>query len=223
MSIIIEATLRDQRGKGHSRRLRRAHHIPAVVYGANKTTTAVSLDSHKLVHLVNFTDNIFTSIISLQIGKNSESVIIKALQRHPASGKITHVDFLRADKERLITTFVPLNFIGAEKNSALRFGAVLNEFITRLEVQCLAKDLPPDISVDITDIALDQSIRLTDLTPPPAVKIRVLMHEDIEAHNQTVASISVAKTIADIDELEPEEQVQETEQIEGEDADNEGE
>lgn len=199
MSIKLEAQDRKDKGKGSSRRLRNANRTPAIIYGTNKSALSISLDFYEFSHLLDFNDSIFTSIIDIQIGKKNHSVIIKDLQRHPASGDIIHIDFLRTSDKRLITTSIPLNFIGISDNSLLRLGSILNQFINSVEVKCLPKDLPNIIDVDVTNITLETNIRLTDLSLPKGVDICALTHGDIEAHNQTIVSISPARSAPDLD------------------------
>ncbi len=223
MSITLKAMPREDIGKGASRRLRRVHQIPAIIYGAGKDTSAVSLDFYELNYLLQFEENIFTSVITIKLGKTRESVIIKDLQRHPASNNALHIDLLRIDKTHKLTTMVPLAFTNQEQNQALRLGAVLNQFIDSVEVVCLAQDLPNNIEVDVKDLELGDSLSLTDLKVPKGVEIRVLMHEDIEAYNQTVVAVAEAKKMAEIEEeevatkVETEEETTEVEEKEGKD------
>ena len=210
MSITLKAMIREDKGKGSSRRLRHANRIPAVVYGADKSVLSISLDFHELSHLLVFTDNIFTSVIKVKIDKTNETVIIKDLQRHPSGGQVTHVDFLRISDKRLIIITVPLNFIGHENNSLLRLGAILNQFTNSIKVKCLPKDLPHSIDIDVTNITLEDSVRLTDLVLPKGVVICALVHKDIEAHNQTVVSVSIARKMSAEDLEETQEVVTDT-------------
>lgn len=199
MSITLEATLREDTGKGSSRRLRRALGIPAIIYGANKNPISITLGFHTLAHLLEFNEEVFTSVIAVNIGKKKESVIIKALQRHPSTTQVTHVDLLRVDSKHTITTGVQLNFINDTDNELLRLGALLNQFITNVEVVCLAKDLPNKIDVDVSDLTMETIIKLSDLVLSEGVKLKVLMHADADLHDQTVASISPQRKISDDD------------------------
>lgn len=204
MSLTLEVKLRDDQGKGSSRRLRHAFRIPAIIYGANKDATAISLDFHQISHLIDFNETIFTSVLPLQAGDITENVIIKDLQRHPATTAVTHVDFLRVDDIHPITASVPLDFINSTENSALRLGAVLNQFINNIEVRCLAKDLPSKVDVDVANLEITQGLRLTDLILPKGVVIKALTHGDIEAHDQTIVSVSSSRKMASEDEIEDE-------------------
>ncbi|MFP6776045.1 MAG: 50S ribosomal protein L25/general stress protein Ctc [PS1 clade bacterium] len=198
MSIIVNATTREDKGKGASRRLRREEMVPGIVYGGKSSPESISINFHELTHLLDGEDA-FTSVLDLVNGKNKESVVIKDLQRHPAKNIITHIDFLRVDAKHAIVTTTPIHFIGEEDNEALRIGGMLNKFVVSIEISCLPKDLPHGIDVDVSGLEIGDHISLTGLTLPPGVVITSLQHGDIEAHDQTVVSVSEAKIIEEED------------------------
>ncbi len=199
MSITINATARDDQGKGASRRLRREEKIPAIVYGAGKEPSAISLNIHEITHLLE-NDDSYTSVLDLSIDKKVEPVIIKDLQRHPAKNTVTHVDLLRINMKQAIVTSIPLNFTGSDDNEALRLGAILNQFINAVEVSCLPADMPNGIEVDISSLALGDHISLTGVNMPEGVTLTALTHGDIEAHDQSVVAVQEAKVMAEIEE-----------------------
>jgi len=199
MNITINATARDDQGKGASRRLRREEKIPAIVYGAGKEPSAISLNIHEITHLLE-NDDAYTSVLDLSIDKKVEPVIIKDLQRHPAKNTVTHVDLLRINMKQAIVTSIPLNFTGSDDNEALRLGAILNQFINAVEVSCLPADMPNGIEVDISSLALGDHISLTGVNMPEGVTLTALTHGDIEAHDQSVVAVQEAKIMAEIEE-----------------------
>jgi large subunit ribosomal protein L25 len=199
MGMIINATTRDDQGKGASRRLRREEKIPAIVYGAGKEPSAISLNIHEITHLLE-NDDAYTSVLDLSIDKKVEPVIIKDLQRHPAKNTVTHVDLLRINMKQAIVTSIPLNFTGSDDNEELRLGAILNQFINAVEVSCLPADMPNGIEVDISNLALGDHISLTGINMPEGVTLTALTHGDIEAHDQSVVAVQEAKVMAEIEE-----------------------
>ena len=199
MNMTINATARDDQGKGASRRLRREEKIPAIVYGAGKEPSAISLNIHEITHLLE-NDDAYTSVLDLSIDKKVEPVIIKDLQRHPAKNTVTHVDLLRINMKQAIVTSIPLNFTGSDDNEALRLGAILNQFINAVEVSCLPADMPNGIEVDISNLVLGDHISLTGLNMPEGVTLTALTHGDIEAHDQSVVAVQEAKVMAEIEE-----------------------
>ena len=202
MSLTINATVREDQGKGASRRLRHAEKIPAIIYGAGKAPSNITLNVHEMTHLLE-NEASFTSVLDLMIGKKKEAVIIKDLQRHPAKSIVTHVDFLRVDLNKALVTNIPLHFIGADENETIRLGAILNQFVNSVEVSCLPADLPTSIDVDITNLALGDHISLTGLDMPKGVTLTALTHGDIESHDQSVVAVQEAKIMAEVEDDAP--------------------
>jgi large subunit ribosomal protein L25 len=202
MSLIINASKREDQGKGASRRLRRAEKIPAIVYGAGKEPSNITLSIHEITHLLE-DEASYNSVLDLTIDKKKEPVIIKDLQRHPAKNIVTHIDFLRDDLNQALVTNIPLHFIGSDDNADIRLGAVLNQFITSVEVSCLPNDLPTSIDVDITNLTVGEHISLTGLTIPQGVTLIALTHGDIEAHDQSVVAVQEAKKMAEVEDGAP--------------------
>lgn len=192
MSITINASKRDDKGKGASRRLRHNSKVPAIIYGGKQKPQSISLDMHQINHLLE-DQTVYTSVLDMVIDNNNSAVIIKDLQRHPVKNYINHIDFQRVDLTQAITTRIPLNFMGSDDNAAIRIGAVSNQFVTTVEVSCLPSDLPHGIDVDISKLEIGEHLSLTDLIMPSGVEMTALLHGDIESHNQTIISITAAR------------------------------
>ena len=203
MSITVNALVREDQGKGASRRLRKEEKVPSIIYGGTKEPLMISLNIHEITHLLEDEDT-FTSVLDLVVGKSKDSVVIKDIQRHPAKNTVFHVDFLRVDAKHALITTTPLHFIGMEENEAIRLGNMLNQFVVSIEISCLPQDLPHGINVDVTNLELGEHLTLTDLILPEGVIITSLQHEDIEAHDQTICSVSEPKLIVEEEEEEEE-------------------
>ena len=199
MSITVNALVREDQGKGASRRLRKEEKVPSIIYGGTKEPLMISLNIHEITHLLEDEDT-FTSVLDLVVGKSKDSVVIKDIQRHPAKNTVFHVDFLRVDAKHALITTTPLHYIGMEENEALRLGNMLNQFVVSIEISCLPQDLPHGINVDVTNLELGEHLTLTDLILPEGVIITSLQHEDVEAHDQTICSVSEPKIIEEDEE-----------------------
>ena len=200
MSITVNATEREDQGKGASRRLRKEEKVPSIIYGGKKEPQMVTLSIHEITHLLE-DENTFTSVLDLVVGESTDSVVLKDIQRHPAKNTITHVDFLRVDAKQTLVTTTPLHFVGVEENEALRLGNMLNQFVVSIEISCLPKDLPHGIDVDVSSLEVGDHLSLTDLVLPEGVVINALQHEDVEAHDQTVCSVSEPKVVEEEEEI----------------------
>ena len=109
--FTLNATSREDLGKGASRRLRRlADQVPAIIYGGKKDAQSISLLHKDLAHALE-NEAFYSQIIELDVEGSSESVILKDLQRHPAKAIIMHADFLRVDKNQKLTIRAPLHFV----------------------------------------------------------------------------------------------------------------
>ncbi len=191
-AFTLAAKLRDDAGKGASRRLRREHgEVPAIVYGANKNPQNISIDHNELVkHLEN--EAFYSHIITLNIGDASENVILKDLQRHPAKPHILHADFMRVSKTKKFTTKVPLHFINEDKAKGVKLqGGIISHNITELEISCLPADLPEYIEVDLIDVEIGQIVHISDLKLPKGVESVALSHG--ADHDLPVVAMNKAK------------------------------
>lgn len=197
--FILEAQIREDAGKGASRRLRRQALVPAIVYGGSKQPQSISIEYKEFVkHLEH--EAFYSHIISLNISGKSEDVILKDLQRHPAKAEIYHADFLRVSKDQKLTTKVPLHFINEASSKGVKMqGGVISHSMTDLEISCLPGDLPEFIEVDLADVELGQIVHISDLKLPSGVESVELAHGT--DHDLPVAAINKPKG-ASVDDIE---------------------
>ena len=189
----LEAFQRDVKGKGASRRLRRVERkIPAIVYGGEgKDPMPITLWHNDLKKAIE-NEAFFTHIISLSIDGKKEDVIIKDLQRHPYKPILTHADFQRVEKGHKINVTVPVHFLNEESAPSIKLeGGVVSHDAMEVEVTCLPDDLPEYLEVDMTEVALEQIVHLSDLELPKGVEIVALQHG--EDHDQPVVSVHKPK------------------------------
>ena len=188
----LEAVLRDDSGKGASRRLRREQGlIPAIVYGNNKSPISITLSHNELIkHLEH--EAFYSHIISLDIDGSEEQVILKDLQRHPAKPIVLHADFLRVSKTQKFVTRVPLHFINEATSIGVKSqGGVVSHSVTDLEITCLPADLPEFIEVDLANVEVGQTVHISDLVLPKGVESVALSHGT--DHDLPIASINKPK------------------------------
>jgi len=122
------------------------------------------------------------------------------VQMHPFRKQVLHVDFQRVDANRKIHMKVPLHFINGENSPAVKLsGAIISHVMTELDVSCLPKDLPGYIEIDLSELALNQSIHLTDLKLPAGVTA-----VSRGGMNPVVATAIIPKIIAEVEEVAPE-------------------
>ena len=180
-------------GKGASRRLRRLNDlVPGIIYGGGQDPVAITL-SHKDIHRACENEAFFAHIIKLKNADGgTDSAIIKALQRHPAKDRIMHADFLRVQMDHEITVEVPLHFLNEESSLGVkRDGGMVSHVMSSVTIACLPADLPEFIEVDIANLALGDSIHMSDIVLPKGVAIPELaLGAD---HNQVIVSIHATR------------------------------
>lgn len=166
----LDATARNDLGKGASRRLRRlAGEVPAIIYGGKAEPLNVSVSHNELLkHLEH--EAFFSHIISLNVDGKAQDVILKDMQRHPAKPLVLHVDFQRIDKNTRVHTHVPLHFINeaTSKGVKIQGGKVVHN-LTQLDVTCLPHNLPEFIEVDLANAEVGTIIHISDLKLPSGV------------------------------------------------------
>ncbi len=190
----LEAQTRQEKGKGASRRLRRAEQVPAILYGAGKEAAPLLLDHNKvLVALQN--EGFYTRILTLKIGGEAEKVILKDLQRHPYKPRIMHMDFLRVRADEKLKMHVPLHFTGADKSPGIKDGGLLSHLLSDVEISCLPANLPEFIEVDVSNLGMDQLLHLSELRLPEGVELVSLSHDrDLPVANIHMPRVEVEET-----------------------------
>ena len=174
----LEAQVRETRGTATNRRLRRIeNNIPAVIYGADEPVTAITL-SHNIVKRALENEAFFSHILTVNVGKKKEQVILKAVQRHPYKTNVLHMDFLRIKANEKLTMNIPLHFINEEKSPGVRGGGVVTHHFNEVEVSCLPKDLPQYIEIDLATLELNEGIHLSALKLPSGVELTDLQGDE---------------------------------------------
>ncbi|MGM0983809.1 MAG: 50S ribosomal protein L25/general stress protein Ctc [Pseudomonadota bacterium] len=196
----LNASVRNDLGKGASRRLRRANEqVPAIIYGGEKAPQPIAVDKTSFYKALE-DEAFFSSVINLQVDGKAQQVVVRDLQRHPYKPLVTHADFLRVDATHEITLRVPLHVVGDETCTGIKDeGGELHVLANDVEVSCLPKDLPDYLEIDISEVALGTTLHLSDLSVPAGVTIVALTHG--EDHDNAVLSISKPK-IRDTEEGE---------------------
>ncbi|MEE9102482.1 50S ribosomal protein L25/general stress protein Ctc [Pseudomonas nitroreducens] len=192
VDFVLNAQERSDLGKGASRRLRRnAGLIPAVVYGGEKAPQSLTLELREVAKLLE-NEAAFSHVITLSVGAAKETVLIKALQRHPSKGFVMHADFQRVVAGQKLTAHVPLHFINEATAVGVKVGGgEISHVIAEVEVSCLPKDLPEFIEVDLAKVELGQIVHLSDLKLPKGVELVQLAH----GNDLAVANIHASRVV----------------------------
>ncbi|MCF6300289.1 MAG: 50S ribosomal protein L25/general stress protein Ctc [Proteobacteria bacterium] len=197
----VEAELREDVGKGASRRLRHTGKVPVVLYGGDRKPRNLALTHHKVLKLIE-DEAFFSSIIEFSAdGGKKQQVVLKDMQRHPAKPVIMHMDFMRVDDKHEIVMNIPIHFLGGEDSPAGKSSSVVIDYQMKdVEISCFPKDLPEFIAVDIADFEVGDNLHLSDLKLPKGVTLTAFTHGDVDTYDAVIVSTSkVAKEIDPVD------------------------
>jgi len=217
----LEAEIRDDKGKGASRRLRREGKVPAILYGGEREPASITLKHSEVVRQLK-EDAFYSHILTIKAAGKTQQVILRDVQRHPFKPTILHMDFMRVMADSEIRVNVPLRFINEDTCVGVKTGGgAVSHTAVDVEVTCLPKDLPEYIEVDLVDVELGQTVHLSDLIMPAGVALTAFAHGGEEEHDQAVVSVNVMREAA----LEEEEEdlIEGEEGAEGEEPEGEPE
>lgn len=178
---LLNANERSTFGKNAAVKMRRAGRIPAVMYDRHGKSVSLDVDEREFMKLFKLVTE--STIVTLNAAGKDYEVFIKDFQHDIVTDKIKHIDFYEVERGKTLRTKVKLRLEGSPEG--VRHGGVLETGITELELECLPKDLPPRIVVDVSALDVNQAIHVRDIKLPEAVT--VLTSDDI-----TVAAIKFA-------------------------------
>ena len=181
----LQAEDRSVMGTGPARELRRRSMVPATIYGAGKTQVMLALSLKELT-LEYRKQGFLSHMFDIQVGKDNYRVLPKAIQLHPVTDQIEHMDFIHIDKNTKVKTNVSIHFVNEAKCPGLKLGGVLTIARHDLEVYSLPDAIPESIEVDIAELNVGQSIHVSDLVLPKGVETKV-------DSNVTIAAVVAGK------------------------------
>ena len=194
MSVTFElnAEVRTDEGKGASRRLRHTGKIPAIIYGGGKDPVSLTMDHNKLFHALE-NEAFYSHILTINVDGNGEKVILRDLQRHPSKPTVMHADFQRISATEKMTMTVPLHFENEDIAIGVKDeGGMISHNATDVEVSCLASNLPEYLTVDVAELALGNSLHLSDIALPEGVELVQLNHD----HDLAIVTIHKPRAAA---------------------------
>jgi large subunit ribosomal protein L25 len=179
-ALTVDAEPREDFGKNAARRTRRSGRIPGIVYGGGGPVIPVSVDPIGIREILH-SESGHNAIFTLQVrGKAPARAMIRDWQSEPIRGGLLHVDLVRIALDTQLRLKVAIHVTGEPKGVKVE-GGVFEFMLRELEVECLPEDIPEGITVDVTPLALGQSLRVSELPIGPKVKVltdsnRVVAH-----------------------------------------------
>ena len=207
--IILNAEIRERTGSNKARVIRKVDGmIPAIVYGDEKESLNLKLYLNELTK-ASQNELFYTQVLLIKNGELEEKVVLKELQRDPAKGKLLHADFQRVSKKTKLKVVIPMNFINEEECIGVKNeGGLITKAIREVEIMCLAGNIPESIDVDVTNLELGSSIRLTEVILPEGSEIPGLTDET----DQMVVSVNAPKAIEEEPVIEEDDEAEMSEE-----------
>ncbi len=178
---ILNAQARVETGKGVARQLRRDGRIPAVVYGHDEPQ-ALSVEArefHRAFHTVSE-----STLIKLKLSDRDRDVLIKDYTEDIRTGDILHIDFYEIERGKKLHTRIAIELNGSP--IGVREGGVLEHTLYEVDIECLPKDLPGNLVVDVASLNTGDSLHVRDLVLPEGVRI-------LNSADQTVVSVTIPR------------------------------
>jgi large subunit ribosomal protein L25 len=180
--VVLSARNRANTGSGEARRIRRSGRIPAVLYGRSGKSVSIDLDAQEFSNRVK---NISEStIVKLDVEGKAYDAFVKDTQRSITAGSILHVDFYEVESGVALRARVSIHLQGTP--AGVREGGVLESPLHEIEVECLPKDLPERIDLDISELKANQSLHVRDIRLGEGVRL-------VSNGDQVVALVKFAR------------------------------
>lgn len=157
------AQLRTPRGSGEAGRLRRTGFFPAVVYGEGRPGLSITINEHDFVMMLRAhrSENMILDL-TVEGTEKPYKVMLKAIQHHPITGRIIHVDFYEISMTRKIHIEVPIKLVG-DPVGVVQEGGILEHVLRSLQVTCLPGDLVEEIELDVSELRVGKTLRVHDV------------------------------------------------------------
>lgn len=199
--VSLKVETRSDTGKEAARSLRRQGFVPAVIYGHGEETLACMVEKKQLERLLT-TTAYESTLIDLMTDNGEKRVLIREVQFHPFKPQVLHVDFLTVRKGEKIRLEVPIRLTG--EAPGVKEGGILERLRHEVSIRCAPAAIPEALELDISELAIGDSLTVGDLTAPEGV-------EFLDDASATICSI-VPPTVVQVEEEEvPEEEVEEVE------------
>ena len=166
---VLVAEQRTELGTADSKRLRREGKIPAVIYGKKHENMHIAIDAKMFEKTV--TNLKESGLMTITIGKKKYSVLIKNFQDNPISGILRHIDFYEVTKGEALHTQVAVVLLNSHTAAGVKLGGLLEQVLHEVVIECLPKDIPEHIELDVKDLGLNESLNVGAIQAPAGVKI----------------------------------------------------
>ncbi|MGZ4753763.1 MAG: 50S ribosomal protein L25 [Acidimicrobiia bacterium] len=189
--VVLQTEPRKALGSRNAGRIRREGLLPAVVYGLQADSVAVTVSARELNHALH-SESGANTLITLKIeGEEDALALARQIQRHPTRNELVHVDFVRVRRDVAVTAEIPLVIEGEPPGT--KEGGILEQLFFSVTVEALPGNIPTSIVVDVSHLALGDQLHIADLPIPAGVSVQ---HEP----DELVAQVSIPRGLTEEEE-----------------------
>ena len=167
MTNVLNAQPREPMVRGKLKELRKARHVPATIYGPEIKPISITVEYNPFEKAFHVAGE--SSLVEIDVAGSKHSVLVKAVQTHPVSGRYTHVDFYAVSMKKELEADAELEFVG-ESAAVKHMGGTLIKVKSALTIRCLPQFLVRNIQVSLAKLAtFDDVITLADIAAPEGI------------------------------------------------------
>ena len=212
----LDIETRESVGKKSTKAIRRDGKIPSTLYFKGDEPESITIDKIKLYQALKSDQRVY----EVELGGESQYVMVKAVQYHPITDEIIHLDFMRVRRSEKMTISVPLILVG--KPIGVVEGGILSQALNQIEISCFPTNVPEQIKVNIDKMELNSSISVADVSIDDE-EVEILSSAEINVATITAPSVEVEETVSDDDNVTDEDKDELSEDQKSDDSDNEEE
>ena len=194
----VRAENREIKGKRACKQLKRQEKYPAILYGNGKQTRMLQVDKRAMDVFMK-KHPVMTQLFSVEVGNESQEVLVKDIKRSTSTNQIQHIDFYQVSKNKELQVNTPVLFQHEETSVGVKEGGVIDHVMTEVAIKVLPRNLPESLRVDIANLEIGQSIHLSELVLPKGVSLQRPVAED---YDPIIVSIHAPKVVEEEPEVE---------------------
>jgi large subunit ribosomal protein L25 len=155
--ITLKAQVRST-GKRALKQLRKEELVPAIYYTEHREVRHVAVDALDFSHFISRK----APMLQLKLDGENLPCIIREIQRDPVTGSVLHIDFFGVERGHKLRVTIPLHIIGIP--AGVKEGGILEHGFREVSIECLPRDLPAHLEIDVSELGIDDSLRIEDLS-----------------------------------------------------------
>ena len=212
----LDIETRESVGKKSTKAIRRDGKIPSTLYFKGDEPESIAIDKIELYQALKSDQRVY----EVELGGESQYVMVKAVQYHPVTDEIIHLDFMRVRRSEKMTISVPLVLVG--KPIGVVEGGILSQALNQIEISCFPTNVPDQIEVNVDKMELNSSISVADVSTDDK-EVEILSSSEINVATITAPSVEKEETVSDDDTVTDEDKEDSSEDQKSDDSGNEEE